>query len=176
LAELPKAPSGDPFSEVLNLLSGFLRDLERHLEGIPEKDGLLQAVGPSYLEFKKAIRATAPEFLPYERIRAGSLVPRKPQFLDNEEEPPASDPVGEEEVETIQFAFAFLLFIRIDAYLRSHCSPSESGSGSEEISSESSDVIYRDDTTIYIDEVLERAKKCGALALVLATLVLNTTV
>lgn len=47
------------------MLSQFSRDLSKHLEGIPLEDGLLQAIKPEQQKFKKAIRDTAPAFVPY---------------------------------------------------------------------------------------------------------------
>ncbi|KAI0925224.1 hypothetical protein AcW1_007088 [Taiwanofungus camphoratus] len=65
IRSLPKPPSADPFAEILYMLSQFSRDLSKHLEGIPSKDGLLQAIKPEQQKFKKAIRDTAPVFVPY---------------------------------------------------------------------------------------------------------------
>ena len=61
---LPKAPSEDPLSEIMNLLGLFVRDLERHLEGTPEEGGLLQRIRPSQEQFRREIKATAPDFRP----------------------------------------------------------------------------------------------------------------
>ena len=41
-------------------------------EGTPEADGLLQSIRPTQMRFRKAIRATAPAFRPYERRYAAS--------------------------------------------------------------------------------------------------------
>ncbi|KAI1783496.1 P-loop containing nucleoside triphosphate hydrolase protein [Ganoderma leucocontextum] len=70
LAKLPKPPSADPLSEVLSLLSDFSKSLGKYLEGTPKADGLLQSIRPSSDAFRDAIRATEPDFRPYERIVA----------------------------------------------------------------------------------------------------------
>ncbi|KAI0782953.1 P-loop containing nucleoside triphosphate hydrolase protein [Abortiporus biennis] len=67
--ELHKLPpsSSDPFSDILNLISSFSRDLAIHLEGTPNKDRLLQKIRPAQEEFRIRIRSTAPDFRPYAR-------------------------------------------------------------------------------------------------------------
>ncbi|KAI0077225.1 hypothetical protein K474DRAFT_1596469 [Panus rudis PR-1116 ss-1] len=103
LRNLPKPPSSDPLAEILHLLADFSRDLSAHLEGTPNEDGLLQSIRPAHEAFKKAIRATAPDFRPYEgtkkfafsqaMIQDGSSTcsntakgSTDPSFLANEEE------------------------------------------------------------------------------------------
>jgi hypothetical protein len=99
LRQLPRPPSSDPFSDILSLIHSFIRDLERHVEGIPHKDGLLQLLRPAQQDFRKAIRATAPNFRPYETRHASSRKTKfdaEPKFLENEEvivEHDASDPL-----------------------------------------------------------------------------------
>ncbi|KAF8839962.1 hypothetical protein BDN67DRAFT_1011889, partial [Paxillus ammoniavirescens] len=85
LRALPRAPSGDPVGEVLHVLSSFIRDLSRRLEGTPEEDGLLQTIRPHQEAFKRAIRETAPDFVPWEKTQRGRVLP-KARFLANEEE------------------------------------------------------------------------------------------
>ena len=87
MAELPKPPSADPLSEVLSLISNFSKSLGKYLEGTPNADGLLQSIRPSSVAFRDAIRATEPDFRPYERIVA-SRNPEAhkfvaPEFLAN---------------------------------------------------------------------------------------------
>ena len=64
---LPKPPSQNPCQDVLNLISNFTLDLSKHLEGIPDEEGLLQAIKRQQKYFRTAIRATPPNFRPYER-------------------------------------------------------------------------------------------------------------
>jgi hypothetical protein len=93
---LPKAPSEDPLSEIMSLLGIFVRDLERHLEGTPEEGGLLQRIRPSQERFRREIKATAPDFRPYEKRYAKSKSAHWPAFLDDEERADAGDDVENE--------------------------------------------------------------------------------
>ncbi|OSC98818.1 hypothetical protein PYCCODRAFT_1417176 [Trametes coccinea BRFM310] len=91
LNKLPKPPSSDALSEVLHLLSTFSKGLAQFLEGTPDADGLLQSIRPACDVFKKAVRATEPDFRPYE-FQASQRDPDghryvSPTFLLNEEEP-----------------------------------------------------------------------------------------
>ena len=72
LTQLPKPPSTDSLSEVLYLLSTFTRVLGKYLDGTPYADGLLQSIRPACDTFRKAIRATEPDFRPYDRKMAAS--------------------------------------------------------------------------------------------------------
>lgn len=90
LNKLPKPPSTDALSEVLHLLSTFSKGLAHFLEGTPNPDGLLQSIRPACDTFRQAIRATEPDFRPYER-QAAARNPDAynyivPEFLKNEEE------------------------------------------------------------------------------------------
>ncbi|KAL4248958.1 hypothetical protein ABKN59_007409 [Abortiporus biennis] len=97
--ELHKLPpsSSDPFSDILNLISSFSRDLAIHLEGTPNKDGLLQSFRPAQEEFRKRIRSTAPDFRPYVRQKevlyegpvCRDVDYAQPHFLSTEEAPVA---------------------------------------------------------------------------------------
>lgn len=86
IQKLPKPPSSDPLREVLQLIGSFNRDLSKHLEGTPDRGGLLQTIRPTQLRFRKAIRATAPGFRPYERKYASSRSLPTATFISNEEE------------------------------------------------------------------------------------------
>jgi hypothetical protein len=85
LQTLPNEPSKDPQNEISNLLHGFVTDLTRHVEGVPDKDGLLQTIRPAHKKFRSEIRGTAPEFLPFERQFAEEKRIRKATFLRDEE-------------------------------------------------------------------------------------------
>lgn len=93
LGALPKAPSTDPVGEVLHALRTFVRDLERRVEGTPEEDGLLQTIRPHQEEFRRAIRQTAPNFVPWEKTVSKELP--KAAFLASEDGD--NDPSGVEE-------------------------------------------------------------------------------
>ncbi|KAF8551404.1 hypothetical protein OG21DRAFT_1478160 [Imleria badia] len=73
LRALPRAPSNDPVGEVLHALRNFVRDLDRRVEGTPEKDGLLQTIRPHQEIFKISIRRTAPHFVPWENTTRKEL-------------------------------------------------------------------------------------------------------
>jgi len=91
LRSLPRAPSDDALLEILNVLHIFVRDLERHLEGTPNEDGLIQSIRPAQRRFKRAIRSTAPDFRPYEAKHAGTMSVNGPDFLNNEEDNEEAD-------------------------------------------------------------------------------------
>jgi hypothetical protein len=85
LQALPNEPSKDPQNEISNLIHGFVTDLARHVEGVPDKDGLLQTIRPAHEKFRSEIRGTAPEFLPFERQFAEEKRIGKATFLRDEE-------------------------------------------------------------------------------------------
>jgi hypothetical protein len=85
LSSLPKEPSKDPRNEISNLLHGFVTHLARHMEGVPDEDGLIQSIRPAQEKFKLAIRRTAPEFRPFEKRFAGTKIFHRATFLRNEE-------------------------------------------------------------------------------------------
>ncbi|KAG6382183.1 hypothetical protein JVT61DRAFT_833 [Boletus reticuloceps] len=67
ISKLPRAPSNDPVSEVLQALNAFSRELFRRVEGTPDANGLLQTIRPHQQAFRRAIRSTAPVFVPWEK-------------------------------------------------------------------------------------------------------------
>ena len=86
LSNLRKEPSNDPLNEIVTLLHIFTNDVAKHVEGVPHKAGLLQAIRPAQERFRRGIRVTAPKFRPYERKYVGHRHLLKPNFLTNEEE------------------------------------------------------------------------------------------
>jgi hypothetical protein len=85
LEALPKEASKDPQTEISTLLHGFVTDLVKLVEGVPNKDGLLQSIRPAHEDFRSEIRGTAPEFLPFERRFVGVKKMEKARFLTHEE-------------------------------------------------------------------------------------------
>ncbi|KAF9234014.1 P-loop containing nucleoside triphosphate hydrolase protein [Melanogaster broomeanus] len=81
---LQDTEANDPVGDVLHVLSNFTRALSRRLEGTPDEDGLLQTIRPHEETFKRAIRATAPNFVPWEKSEPSRDLP-KAEFLANEE-------------------------------------------------------------------------------------------
>lgn len=85
LAAMPKEPSADAFSEVMALLHTFATDVSIHIGGVPNEDGLLQSIRPHQMQFRMAIRSTAPQFVPLETRVARDFKMTRPKFLDQEE-------------------------------------------------------------------------------------------
>ncbi|KAG5220009.1 P-loop containing nucleoside triphosphate hydrolase protein [Salix suchowensis] len=85
LAAMPKEPSADAFSEVMTLLYAFIADISFHVGGVPNEDGLLQSIRPHQMQFRMAIRSTAPQFVPLETRVARDFKMTRPKFLDQEE-------------------------------------------------------------------------------------------
>ena len=90
LLELPKAPSNDPSNEIATSIHGFVRDLARHVQGVPTENGLLQNIISQQEHFRRAVRGTAPDFCPFEKHDAGKrtirldfLVPKEGTFVED---------------------------------------------------------------------------------------------
>ncbi|KAJ2922805.1 hypothetical protein H1R20_g14300, partial [Candolleomyces eurysporus] len=86
LSSLPRPPSTDPVNEVTNLLYEFVADLHQHVDGVPGENGLLQCIRPAQDRFRRTIRDTAPQFMPFERRRADGKVLRPPTFLEGDDD------------------------------------------------------------------------------------------
>ncbi|KAG7091488.1 hypothetical protein E1B28_010519 [Marasmius oreades] len=98
LGQLPRPPSNDPLNEISSMLFSFKSDVEKYVEGVPDRTGLHQTIRPYQEAFRKKIRKTAPNFKPYERRQGPRVVPRA-TFLDHEEdEEKVFDDEKEEEV------------------------------------------------------------------------------
>ncbi|KAF8199727.1 P-loop containing nucleoside triphosphate hydrolase protein [Pholiota molesta] len=91
LAELPRPPPAEPRSAITTLLHTFTSDLSRHVEGIQddmssafgEGIGLIQAIRPAQERFRMMVRATEPNFQPFERSE-GKKHLGPASFLGNE--------------------------------------------------------------------------------------------
>lgn len=127
---LPKPPSNDPRGEISSLLHAFTSDLAQEIRGVPDEDGLLQAIRPAQETFRRAIRITAPDFRPFEREFRGTRHLGQATFLHSEE--------GEEWNEGSE-------------------SESNAESYSELGSPVSKKQRSRPSKAIYIDQVMERA-------------------
>ena len=92
LIGLPKAPSSDSLNKICTLIHSFTVDLARHIEGIPNHDGLLQTIRPAHEKFRKSIRMTAPNFRPFESSLKEQRHLSRASFLANEE---TEDEAGE---------------------------------------------------------------------------------
>ena len=85
LEEMPDEPSDQPVSEVMEILHTFSRDLEREMDGVADENGLLQRILPKKEDFRKAIRMTAPNFIPFEKSQNNQYTLSQFSFLNNEE-------------------------------------------------------------------------------------------
>ena len=93
LRALPKEPSHDPVGEVLRVLGDFQKELSERLEGTPDEDGLLQTIRPHTMVFRREIRSTAPDFVPWERKEDSNDLPEV-TFLSSEEEEGDEDDIA----------------------------------------------------------------------------------
>ena len=64
LKSLPPQITGEPASYVLALLSSFCIDVQAHIKGGPGTEAFVQHNRQVYEDFKRAIRSTAPRFIP----------------------------------------------------------------------------------------------------------------
>ena len=122
--------------ELLHVISDFVRDVGRHVEGTTEEDGLLQSIRPAQERFKLAIRYTAPDFRVHER-KARSQVRFAPAALKGSEDA-GNDKSGASESE-----------------------PQDSVPHPDFLTNEDK-YDFRptnDDSAIYIDEVMQRAQQ-----------------
>jgi hypothetical protein len=84
LSRLPNPPSSEPVGEMMRILNTFIRSIERLVDGVPDEDGLIQALREPQTEFKKAIRKTAPDFRPLTSSEMPET-PSPPRFLVDED-------------------------------------------------------------------------------------------
>ena len=150
---LPKPPSDDPRGDISFLLHTFTSDLAQEIKGVPDEDGLIQAIRPAQEKFRRAIRMTAPDFCPFERKFEGTRLFGHPTFLRSEEEDEgkwyesesASSMLGQSRSEN----FATARECCDDDDVEESATPYESRTSREGASSK----------TIYIDEVMKRAQQ-----------------
>ncbi|KAG7091490.1 hypothetical protein E1B28_010521 [Marasmius oreades] len=93
--KLPKAPSADPLNEISSMIFTFMADVNRHVDGVPNRGGLHQTIRPFQEAFRSKIRMTAPNFKPYE-CRDGLRAMPPPPFIKHEEEKIEDSLVGSE--------------------------------------------------------------------------------
>lgn len=75
-----------------------MSDLTRHVQGVPDEDGLLQAILPAQEKFRLAIRETAPNFRPFEKRFEGKRHMGRVTFLAAEEGRTFDDEDSEDEI------------------------------------------------------------------------------
>ncbi|KAH9175022.1 P-loop containing nucleoside triphosphate hydrolase protein [Lactarius sanguifluus] len=86
ISQLPNPPSSEPNLELSKLIGAFIQSIKALVDGIPDENGLIQKLRGPRDDFKKAIRQTAPNFLPLERSQAADTTLVPPSFLSSEEE------------------------------------------------------------------------------------------
>jgi hypothetical protein len=71
----------------MRLISSFVRSIEGLIDGVPDENGLIQALRGPHTEFKKAIRTTAPDFRPLSPPTSAEIptIPSPPKFLVDED-------------------------------------------------------------------------------------------
>ena len=85
LSALPKEPAKDLRNVRPNLLYGFITNLARHMEGMPDEGGLIQAIRPAQETFRLTIRKTVPVFWPFKEKHAEGRTFGNPLFLRDKE-------------------------------------------------------------------------------------------
>ncbi|KAH8117943.1 P-loop containing nucleoside triphosphate hydrolase protein [Phellopilus nigrolimitatus] len=67
LSTLPPPPPENPTSELLKLVTNFTSELNSHVQGLPNYEGLIQRCRPAYNSFGNDILTTRPMFIPFEK-------------------------------------------------------------------------------------------------------------
>ncbi|PPQ83879.1 hypothetical protein CVT25_000649 [Psilocybe cyanescens] len=83
--QLPRPLPDNPQSEIATLVYNFVSDLEKHVAGVPNEDGLLRAIHPAKERFKRAVCTTAPKLRPFERKYKGERRISRAHFLVEED-------------------------------------------------------------------------------------------
>jgi hypothetical protein len=87
LAQLPRRIDTEPATYMLGLVTSFVNDIERFVQGGPAAGRLIQDNREAYAAFKQNIRSTAPNFLPFPK--ADSITSKFQNFLgEGEDEGP----------------------------------------------------------------------------------------
>ena len=123
--------------ELLHVISDFVQDVARHVEGTTQEDGLLQSIRPAQERFKLAIRYTAPDFRVHER-KARAQVRFAPTALVKGNEDAGNEKSGASESEPQDVVPHPDFLTNEDKY---DFRPTN------------------DDNAIYIDEVMQRAQQ-----------------
>ncbi|KAI0350447.1 hypothetical protein OH77DRAFT_1430922 [Trametes cingulata] len=88
LAALPPQIATEPSAFVLDLVTKFRNDVVELVQGSPRHPLLVQANNETYARFKRAIRGTAPPYVPYEDAQRAPKKSRLGKYvrLDDDEE------------------------------------------------------------------------------------------
>ena len=71
------------------------------MEGVADKDGLLQSIRPAHEKFRQAIRSTAPNFQPFEQKQKTKKHLSVPSSLLDDEKDDSFDNDAKEEIDPI---------------------------------------------------------------------------
>ena len=134
---LPKPPSDVSRGKFSSLFHTSTSDLAHEIRGVPDEDGFLQTIRFAQEKFRRAIRMTAPDFRPFELKFKGKRHLGPAKFLRSEEGG-EWDEGSESESEG-------------DDYDDEYSEPETSNSKKRKRPSSSK--------TIYIDQVMERARR-----------------
>ncbi len=83
---LPKPPPTNAFNEVAKLIKDFDSSMRLHIEGVSDKEGIIQQIRIPCGRFRESIQGTAPEFRPFSKLQDKQQAPPQPTFLEHEEE------------------------------------------------------------------------------------------
>lgn len=83
---LPKPPPKNALNEVAKLIKDFDADIQRNIQGVPFKEGIIQRIRVPTEQFRRTIRGTAPEFRPFNQSASGDRGLPDPEFLKHEED------------------------------------------------------------------------------------------
>jgi len=158
---LPPPPPDNPQGEINRLLFQFIADLGKHVNGIPDEDGLMQAIRPAQERFRRAVRATAPNFRPFKRIEEAVRHIRRAEFLVLEEGDVPDDEYSEDETDEDEE--------------ESDESASEAGQAHAQAAPRGQKRKSPPNNKIYIDDVMQRANRSAFYWYLCVTLLMNRT-
>ncbi|KAF7362558.1 Interferon-induced GTP-binding protein Mx2 [Mycena venus] len=87
LAELPEPPTEDPATHLLTLITDFCTKIRQCAQGSSEHNGLIQKNNTAFMEFKAAIKKTAPGFVAGLPVEGSSTVPNVLTGEDGDQNP-----------------------------------------------------------------------------------------
>jgi hypothetical protein len=138
---IPIGEEANWLPSIRNLLHSFTSDIACHIEGVPDEDGLLQAIRPAQKRFRKSIRMTAPNFRPFEQKYENRRHRGRALFLSSEEGEDGEDEASESEEDEDE---------EDEASEREDCT---------ETFAQPSKKRKQVANKIYIDEVMDRAQR-----------------
>lgn len=88
---LPKPPPQNAMNEVAKLIKDFDTSMRLHIEGVPDREGIIQQIRFPCGRFRRTIHGTAPEFRPFSKPQEEQGAFPPPTFLEHEEEDLSGD-------------------------------------------------------------------------------------